>query len=91
MRKNCSPPGTSVYGDSTGKNTTVACHALLKGIIPTQGSNPSLLHCRQILYHLNHQGTPRVLEWVSYLFSRGTSQKLHKTKQFYSYVYTNEQ
>ena len=35
----CSPPGSSVHGDSPGKNTRVGCHALLKGIFPTQGSN----------------------------------------------------
>ena len=34
------------------------CHALLQGIFPTQGSNPGLPHCRQILYHLSHQGSP---------------------------------
>ena len=34
--------------------------------LPTQGSNPGLLHCRQILYHLSHQGSPRILEWVAY-------------------------
>ena len=33
-------------------------HALLQGISPTQGSNPSLLHCRRILYSLSHQGSP---------------------------------
>ena len=42
--------------DSPGKNTGVGCHALLQGIFPTQGSNPGLPHCRQILYHLSHQG-----------------------------------
>ena len=42
--------------DSPGKNTRVGCHSLLKGIFPTQGLNPGLLHCRQILYHLSHQG-----------------------------------
>ena len=42
--------------DSPGKNTGVGCHALLQGIFPTQGSNPALLHCRWILYHLSHQG-----------------------------------
>jgi len=52
---NCSPPGSSVHGDSPGKNIGVGCHALLQGIFPTQGSNPGLLHCRQILYHLSHQ------------------------------------
>ena len=40
----------------------------------TQGLNPGLPHCRQILYHLSHQGSPRILEWVAYPFSRGTSQ-----------------
>ena len=37
--------------DFPGKNTGVACHFLLQGIFPTQGSNLHLLHCRQILYH----------------------------------------
>ena len=44
--------------DSPGKNTGVGCHFLLQGIFPIQGSNPSLLHCRQILHHLSHQGSP---------------------------------
>ena len=42
--------------DSPGKNSGVGCHALLQGILLTQGSNPGVLHCRQILYHLSHQG-----------------------------------
>ena len=50
----CSPPGSSIHEDSPGKNTRVGCHALLQGIFPTQGSNPGLLHCRQVLYHLCH-------------------------------------
>jgi len=65
------PPGSSVYGDSPGKNTGMGCHALLQGIFPTQGSNPGLLHCRQILHCLSHQRGPRKLEWVTYPFSRG--------------------
>ena len=44
--------------DSLGKNTGVGCHALLQGIPLTQGSNPSLPHCRCILYHLSQQGGP---------------------------------
>ena len=40
----CSPPGSSVHGDSPGKSTGVGCHALLQGIFPTQGSNLHLLH-----------------------------------------------
>ena len=43
--------------DSPGKNTGVGCHSLLQGIFLTQGLNTGLLHCRQILYHLKHQGT----------------------------------
>ena len=39
----CSPPRSSVHGDSPGKNTGVGCHLLLQGIFPTQGSNPHLL------------------------------------------------
>ena len=44
--------------DSPGKNTGVGCHALLQGIFSTQGLNPGLPHCRQILYHLRPQGSP---------------------------------
>ena len=46
----CSPPGPSVHEDSPGKNTGVGCHALLQGIFLTEGLNPGLPHCRQILY-----------------------------------------
>ena len=69
----CSLPGSSIHGNSPGKNTGVGCHALLQGFFPTQGSNPGLPHCRQILYYLNNQGSLTTLEWVAYPFSRGTS------------------
>ena len=75
----CSPPGSSVYGDSPGKNTGVGCHALHQGIFPTQGLNPDLPYCRQIPYHLSHQRSPRILEWVAYPFSRGTSRSRNQT------------
>ena len=65
----CSPPGCSVHGDFPDKNTGVGCHVLLE-IFPTQGSNPGLVHSRQILYPLSHQGSPGILEWVAYPFSR---------------------
>ena len=42
-------PGSSVHGDSPGKNTGVGCHVLLQGIFPTQRSNPGLPHCRWTL------------------------------------------
>ena len=54
----CGLPGSSVHGDSPGKNTGVGCHFLLQGIFPTQGLNPGLPNCRQMLYHLSHQGRP---------------------------------
>ena len=49
----CSPPGSSVHGDSPGKITGVGCHALFQGIFLTQGSNPGLPHCRRMLHCLN--------------------------------------
>ena len=44
--------------DFLGQCTGVGCHFLLQGIFQTQGSNPGLPHCRQMLYHLSHQGSP---------------------------------
>ena len=44
-----------------------------RGIFPTQGLNPGLPHCRQILYQLIHKGSPGILEWVAYPFSSGYS------------------
>ena len=53
-----SPPGSSVHRDSPGRNSGVGCYPLLQGIFPSQGSNPGLPHCLQILYCLSHQGSP---------------------------------
>ena len=47
----------SLSMNSPGKNTGMGCHFLLQGIFLIQGLNLSLLRCRQILYHLNHQGS----------------------------------
>ena len=65
----CSLPGSSVHGDSPGKNTGVGCHVLLQGIFPTQGSNPGLLYCRWILYCLSHQlpFSQQTFEYLCYL------------------------
>ena len=52
--------GSSVQGDSPGKNAGVGCPALLQGIFPTQGLNPGLPNCWRILYHLSHQGSPYI-------------------------------
>ena len=43
--------------DFPGKSNGVGCHFLLQRIFLTQGSNPGLLHCRQMLYRLSHQGS----------------------------------
>ena len=57
------------------KNTWVGCHSLLQGIFPTQGSNLGLLHCRQIHYHLSHQGSPveRALWTITRMLSSNKS------------------
>ena len=57
----CSTPGSSVHGDSPGKNTGVGCHAPLQCIFPTHKLNRSLLHCRQILYQLSYQRSSSTL------------------------------
>ena len=54
---NCSPPGSSVHGGSPGKDMGLGCHFLLQWIFLTQESNRGLLHCRQILYQLSHEGS----------------------------------
>ena len=48
--------------DFPGKSAGVDCHFLLQGIFPTQESNPGPLHCRQTLYHLSHQGSPKLCQ-----------------------------
>ena len=63
----CSLPGSSVHGDSLGKNTGVCCHALLQGIFLMQGSNPGLPHCKQILYLLSHQERPNISQMHCYI------------------------
>ena len=66
--------------DSPDKNTRVCSHFLLQSILLTQGSDPGLLHCKQFLYHLSHQGSPRILEWVAIPFSRGSSRPRGRTQ-----------
>ena len=56
-----------------GQNTGVGSLSLLQEIFPTQGSNPGLPHCRQILYQLSHKGNRRILGWVAYPFSNESS------------------
>ena len=55
------PPWTDCPWDSPGKSPGVGCRFLLQGIVPTQGLNLGLPHCRQILDHLSHQGSPIII------------------------------
>ena len=73
MSDSLRPHGLYSQWNSPGQNTGVGSLSLLQGIFPTQGSNPGLPHCRRILYRLRYKGNPRILEWVAYLFSRGSS------------------
>ena len=68
------PHGLYSPWNSPDQNTGVGSLSLLQGIFPTQGSNPGVPHCRRILYQLSHKGSPRILEWIAYPFSRGSSQ-----------------
>ena len=74
MSDSLQPHGPHSKWNSPGQNIGVGSLSLLQGIFPIQGSNPGLPHCRGILYQLSHQGSPRILEWVAYPFSSGSSQ-----------------
>ena len=67
------PHGLYNPWNSPGQNTGVGSLSLLRGIFPTQGLNSGLLHCRWILSQLSHKGSSRMLEWVAYPFSSGSS------------------
>ena len=62
------PHGLYSPWNSPGQNTGVGCHALLQEIFPTQGSNPGLPHCRQILYQLSHYGSPTYYFYTPYIY-----------------------
>ena len=63
------PRGLYSPWNSPGQDTGMDSLSLLQGIFPTQGSNPGLPHCRQILYQLSNKGSPGILEGVAYPFS----------------------
>ena len=74
------PNGLYNPWNSPGQNIGVGSLSLLQRIFPTQGWNPGLPHCRQILYQLSHKGSPRILEWVAYPFSSGSSRPRNRTR-----------
>ena len=58
MSDSLRPYGQYSPWNSPGQNTGVGSLSLLQGIFPTQGLNPGLPHCRQILYRLSRKGSP---------------------------------
>ena len=75
-------PWTIQSWNSPGQYTGLGRLFLLQRIFQTRGLNPGLPHCRQILYQLSHKGSPRILEWVAYPFSRGSSWPRNWTRDF---------
>ena len=73
------PHGPYSPWNSPSQDTGVGILSLFQGIFPTQGSNPGFPHCRWILYQLSHKGRPRILEWVAYSFSIGSSWLRNRT------------
>ena len=74
-RESCSAVSDSLQPHglySPCQSTGVDSLSPLQGIFPTQRLNPGLLHCRQIVYHLSHEGSP--CRWVinKSLFSLST-------------------
>ena len=76
MSNSLQPHGLYSPWNSLGQNTGVGSLSLLQGTLP----NPGLWHCRRILYQLSHKGSPRILEWVAYLFSSRSSQSRNRTR-----------
>ena len=72
MSDSLQPRGLYRPWNSPGQNTGVGSCSLLQGIFPTQGSNPDLLRCRQILYQLSYQGSLYIMDM--YINKKGLSQ-----------------
>ena len=58
----CNPMDLNSPWNSPGQSTGVGSLSFLQKIFPTQGSNPDLLHCRQLLYQQSYQGSPELSE-----------------------------
>ena len=61
------PCGLYSPWNSPGQNTEVGSLSLLQGVFPTQESNQGLLHCKEILYQLSHQGSPSISVYITNL------------------------
>ena len=58
--------------NSPGQNSGVGSLSHLQGIFPTQGLNPGLPHCRWLLHHLSHNGSPTMSKETNKKWSLGT-------------------
>ena len=79
MSDSLRPHGLHSPWNSPSQSTGVGSLSLLQGIFLTQELNPRLPHCRRILHQLSHKGSPRILEWVAYPFSGGSSRPRNRT------------
>ena len=79
MSDSLQPHGLYTPWNSPGQNYWNGYPFPSPGDLPTQGSNPGLPHCRWIIYQLSHKGSPRIMEWVAYPFSSGSSQLRNRT------------
>ena len=77
---NASNWGIHLFNIILWKKLPKDCLSFLQVIFPTQGLNLGHLHCRQIIYQLSHKGSLRILKWVAYPFSSGSSQPRNQTR-----------
>ena len=74
------PHGLYSPWNSPGQNIGVGSLSLLQEIFPTQGLNPGVPHCWQILNQLSRKRSPRILEWIASAFSRESSWPRNQTR-----------
>ena len=65
----CDPMDCTVHGILQATILEEVDFPLSRGSSPTQGLNPGLPHCRQILYQLSHQGSPLVVIRLTYFIT----------------------
>ena len=77
---NASNWGTHLFNITLWKKLPKDCLSFLQVIFPIQGLNLGPLYCRQIFYQLSHRVSLRILKWVAYPFSSGSSQPRNQTR-----------
>ena len=73
----CDPVDYTVHGILQARILEWVAFPFFKGVFPTQGSNAGLPHCRQILYQLSHQGSPKGT-YTSIIQTQKWGQATHK-------------